>query len=437
MTVPWSTLAVEAVVVVLVPVAAVAVQVRRACARTVQEVITDRGITGSDARRLPALGLSRPTVLALRNAVRNPVRLGLTVLTITACGAVLVGVLSTGRALGHLTDQVGGYWAYDVELGLNRSVPLDEARAVVAENPAVAGVEGWILSQGFRIRPDGTENENVSITAVPIGSASIEPTLVEGRWFDGADDRPVVVNSHLVDEEPDLAVGGPLTLDIEGRRGVWTVVGVATTTLVGPVAYLPVDVLADELGRSGEANLLAVELIPGSDQSEVASRLESDARNAGLPVGSVLTNAEHRSYVDGLFALVVAFLLIIGVVLALVAMIGVAGSMTLSVVEQTREIGVVRTLGASGWAVRWLFLVQGLGIASVGCALGVVASLPVALALRSALGRSLIGASLPYGFSWLGVGLWVVIALAIGAAGATRPARTAARLTVRDTLAYE
>lgn len=437
LTVPWTTIAIEATIVMLVPMAAVIVQVRRACSRTVQDAVTDRGITATGGRRLPSLRLSRPTVLALRNAARNPVRLGLTVVTIAACGAVLVGVLSTGRSLGVLTDEVAGYWAYDVELALNRSVPLARAEAAIVGDPAVERVEGWISTQGFRLRPDGTENENISITSVPTGSSSIRPTLLQGRWFGESDRYPIVINSHLADEEPDLALGDEMMLDVEGRRRAWTVVGVATTTLVGPVAYLPAEVLAGELGRPGETNFLAVELSPGADQAEVAERLESTARRAGLPLGSVLTSAEHRAFVDDLFFLVVTFLLIVGAVLAAVAMIGVAGALTLSVVDQTREIGVVRTLGASGRAVRHLFLVQGLGIAAVGCVVGIAASLPVAWALRTAIGRSLIAAPLPAGFSWSGVGLWVVIALAIGALGATRPARTAARLTVRETLAYE
>jgi putative ABC transport system permease protein len=437
MGIPWTTLAIEAAIAGLLPVVAVLVAVRRTCRSTVREAISDRGITAVGQRRRIRLPFARPTVLAYRNAVRNRPRLALTVLAIAMCGAVLVGVLSTQKALGRLTDQVAGYWDYDVELTLTEPTSSAAATALLGEDRAVASVEGWIETQAFRIRPDGSENENISLTGAPPGSPSLDPTLIDGRWLDAADDHAIVINNHFADEESDLGVGDEVVLDIEGHRRAWNVVGVSTTTLVGPVAYVPVDDLAAEIDEPGQANLLAVQLRPGADATEAAQRLESAARDAGVPVGDVQTNAQLRSVVDDLVALVAVLLLMVGAVLGLVAVVGVAGTMTLSVVEQTREIGVLRTLGASTWAVRRLLLLQGLAIATAGGVLGVIGSIPIALLLRGAIGDSLISATLPAGFSWPGVAIWVAVALIIGALGATRPARVAARLTIRDTLAYE
>jgi hypothetical protein len=62
----------------------------------------------------------------------------------------------------------------------------------------------------------------------------------------------------------------------------------------------------------------------------------------------------------------------------------------------------------------------------------------VAWLLGSAMEATVISpAQLPTSFSWFAVGLWIPAAVAIGALGATQPARIAARLTIRDTLAYE
>ena len=215
------------------------------------------------------------------------------------------------------------------------------------------------------------------------------------------------------------------------------VVGIASSTLVGPVAFVPVDDLTGLLGSPGEANLVAVELEPGTSQGEMAGVLETAARDAGLPVGTVETNGQLKAVLDGLMALVVGPLMVVGAMLALVAVIGVAGVMTLGVMEQTREIGVLRTIGASSRAVTLLLLRQGLVIAAVGGVLGGVASLPVAWLLGRAVSNSLIMTTRPAAFSWPGVGLWVVVAVLIGAIGATRPARVAGRLTISETLAYE
>lgn len=437
MGVPWATLGLIGAITLLLPVVAVVVAVRRATRSTVQETISDRGITAVGLRTGGRLPFARPTVLAIRNAARNPSRLFLTVLTIALCGAVLVGVLSTQRSLGLLTEQVAGYQDYDVEMTLTEPVAADDVAPVLAEDEAVAGVEGWFQTQAFRIRPDGTENENVSIVGAPARSPSLEPTLIEGRWFTGADDHPVVINTHFADEEGDLDIGDEVVLDIEGHRRAWNIVGVSTTSLVGPVAYLPVQALTDAIDLPDQTNLLAVQLHPGTDPVGDADRLEATARASAVPVGEVRTNAEVRSGNEELVALIVALLLVVAVVMTLVAVVGVAGTMTLSVVEQTREIGVLRTLGASSRAVKRLLVLQGLAIAAVGSVVGVALSIPIALLLRTAIEDSLVTAAVPGAFSGLGVAIWIPVALVIGALGATRPARVAARLTIRDTLAYE
>jgi putative ABC transport system permease protein len=437
MGIPWSSILLVVAISIVLPVLAVYVSVRRASRVTVSETITDRGITSTARRRRFRLPVGRPTLLAHRNATRDRTRLGLTVFTIAACGGVLVGVLNTGESLGRLSEQVTGYSAYDLEVALTHSVPLDDAAAALGDDPAVADVEGWLRGQAFRIRPDGTENENISLTAAPVDSPLLRPTLVEGRWYTADDDSAIVINTHLADEEPDLVVGGTIRLDVEGNRRDWHIVGVATTTLVGPVAYLDVDVLAAELGRPGDTNLLALQLVPGTDADAAAERVQTEALSAGLPVGGVQTNAEIRAGVDDLMALVTGTLLVVGGVLGVIAVIGVAGTMALGVMEQTREIGVLRTIGASSRAVRRLFLAQGLALASIGGVLGLVAAIPVTRGLSLAISNGLIASDLPRGFSPMGIVIWLAVALAIGVLGATRPARAAARLTVRDTLAYE
>jgi putative ABC transport system permease protein len=437
LTVPWSTIALQLVIVTVLPVLAVLVTVRRAARLTVQQTIVDRGIAGRAGRRRVSLPLARPTLLAYRNAVRNRSRLVLTVLAIALCGGVVVGVLSTGRSLGRLTDEVAGYWSYDLEVTFTEPVRVDDAGTALSGVEAVDSAEGWYIANGFRIRPDGTENENVSLTAAPVDSPSLRPTLVEGRWLEANDDHTVVINIHLADEEPDLAPGSSVVLDVRGERRTWTVVGIASTTLVGPVGYVSVDDLTDAIDEPGFTNLLAVQLDQDAEPVDSAERVETALRTAGLPVGEVRTNAEVRSFLDDLVTLMVGLLLAVGVILAVVAVVGVAGTMTLSVVEQTREIGVLRSLGASSWAVRRMLVLQGLAIAAMGAVMGVVLSIPVAWLLRRAIGNSLVLSPLPGAFSWFGVAVWLVVAILIGVLGATRPARVAARMTVRDTLAYE
>lgn len=434
---PFAVIGLQVAIATLLPLGAVVFAVRRTARTTVREAITDLGLTGPAPVARVRLPVSRATTLAYRNAIRNRVRVGLTVLTVALSGAVLVGVISTGSGLGRLGDQVAGYSSYDVGLTLSEPVLAEEAVTVVGTDSSVATVEGWVRSQGFRVRADDTDSDTIDLIGVPPTSPSLHPTLLEGRWLEAGDDHPIVINTHLADAEGDLDVGDTLDLEVHGQRHQWQVVGIATTTLVGPVAYTPADALATVMGDPDHTNLLAVQLTEGTNQTQAADRLGDLARQAGLPVAQVQTHEEIRAATDGLFDIAVALLLLVGAVLAVVAIIGVAGTITLAVVEQTREIGVLRTLGATTWAIRKLLLVQGIAIAAIGGLVGAALAVPVVVLLGSAIQRTLISAEFPTTFSWLGVGVWMGVALAIGALGATQPARIASRLTVHDTLAYE
>ncbi len=435
--IPVGVILLEVAIATVLPIVAVLLTIRRASRTTVREAITDLGLTGTAQVRTGTSRFARPTVLAFRNAAQNRLRLGLTVLTVSLCGAVLVGVISTGSGLGNLGDQVAGYSDYDIELALIDPAPAGNAEAILAADEEVAFVEGWLNKQALRIRPDGSEGTNIDLTGIRADSTAVSPTLLEGRWFDSDDPSGVVINADLADAEPDLDIGGSMVLDVGGRRQEWHVVGIATTTTVGPVAYMRVDDLAAASGEPELTNLLTVQLTAGAEPAAAAERLGSLARDAGLVVGQVQTHAEIRETVDSLFAIVVALLLLVGAILAVVAVIGVAGTMTLNVVEQTREIGVLRTLGATTWSVRRLLLLQGFALAGAGAVIGVALSVPVSLSLNAAIRNTLISSPMPLTFSWFGVGVWIAVAITIGALGATHPSRVASRLTIRDTLAYE
>lgn len=433
---PVATILMQVATATLLPVAAAILTVRRAAHTTVREAITDHGLTGGARSRRVPLPFSRPTLLAIRNAARNRARLGLTVLTVALCGAVLVGVINTGSGLGAISEQVAGYSDYDIEISLNELVPRHQA-AVLEDDGAVASVEGWLRRQGRRSHDNAAMGDNIDLVGVPAPSASISPTLRTGRWLKAGDDHAIVINTHVANTEPDLDVGDDILLEIEGHQQQWRIVGISSTTLVGPVAYVAADDLTATLGVPGETNLLAIQLAADAEPANAAERLADLARDIGLPVAQAQTHDEIRASFESMFDIATALLLAVGAILAVVAVIGVAGTMTIGVVEQTREIGVLRTLGATTRAVRRLLLLQGVAIAAAGGLLGVLLAVPVSVVLGGAIETTLINDEFPTGFSWVGIAIWIVVALGIGALGATHPSRVAARLTIRDTLTYE
>ena len=132
-----------------------------------------------------------------------------------------------------------------------------------------------------------------------------------------------------------------------------------------------------------------------------------------------------------------AFLLIMALLTAVVGSIGLTGTMSMNVLERTREIGIIRAIGASDRAVINLVMAEGMLIGLMSWVLGTALSFPITSLMSNAIIQALFGASAKFTFTPAGVILWLVIVLVLSVLASVLPARSAANLTIREVLAYE
>jgi putative ABC transport system permease protein len=111
--------------------------------------------------------------------------------------------------------------------------------------------------------------------------------------------------------------------------------------------------------------------------------------------------------------------------------------MSINVMERTREIGVMRAVGASDGAVMRIVLVEGIFVGMISWILGALMAYPIGKLLSDAVGIAFMEAPLTYSFSTNGAIAWLFTVLVIAALASLIPAWNASRLSVRETLAYE
>jgi putative ABC transport system permease protein len=111
--------------------------------------------------------------------------------------------------------------------------------------------------------------------------------------------------------------------------------------------------------------------------------------------------------------------------------------MSINVLERTREIGVMRAIGASNADIQAIVIVEGLVIGMISWIASIVLSIPLTVALTTGVGLAILTAPMPPVYGLTGILVWLVSILLIGAAASALPAYRASSLTVRDTLAYE
>ena len=147
--------------------------------------------------------------------------------------------------------------------------------------------------------------------------------------------------------------------------------------------------------------------------------------------------SEDRVIFGERFNIVTVILLVMAILLATVGSLGLMGTMSINVLERRREIGVLRAIGASDGAVIRIFVAEAVVISVIAWAGAIVLAQPMSRVMSYMVGMNFAKLPLDYVFDLRALPLWLTIAITVAILSSMLPARAAARLSVRETLAYE
>lgn len=382
----------------------------------------------------------RPFVISLRNTFRRKRRLALTLFTLTMGGAIFIAVFNVRVTLHDYIGQIGKYFVADVSLDFDEPYRLREVEQRAMDIEGVQRVEGWQFLSGELLDENGDVLENINIFGPPADSQLIEPILVSGRWIRVEDIRKLAVSEGTLQYFPNLGPGDSIHLRIEGRDELWEVVGIFKfVDREGVLAYAPYQYVSrmNNLANRSYSFRLVTERHDRPYQDAKAEQLDQHFRDLGFRVRvAEAGRASLDTAVESLDILVV-FLLIMAVLTAIVGSMGLAGTMGMNVLERTREIGIMRAIGADDRAVMRTVIAEGVFIGMISFALAIVLSLPFTYLLSTIVSLAVFESPIEVVFTYLGYAIWLALVLALSAVASILPARNAARLTIREVLAYE
>ncbi len=451
--VPPDVLLIEIAAGLLVPVMASLWPIVSGTRVTVREAITSTGIdqgsgNAHESTRPPHASLiswlPRPLVLSLRNTFRRKGRLTLTLGTLILATAIFISVFSVRSSLLQTLEDSLRYWSYDIEVILASPQAEEKALNEMRQIPGVIYTEAWSADTARRVRPDKEESRAFAVNAVPSESPLIRPVMMQGSWISSDDENGIVINGDVLADEPDLHVGDTATLKIGVRKFNWRIAGIAQSTLTGQVrnprvVYIDQEAYRRALGIGRQVRTLVVvtEQHDGVYQAAVAKDIEENFRRAQMRVDTFETITDRRGQIEFQFNLLITFLIIMAALLAVVGGLGLTGTMSINVLERTREIGVMRAIGASDRSIRQIVIVEGILIGLISWVAGTALAWPISKALSDAVGEAFLRRALKFEFALDGVLLWLAVIVVIATIASVLPAWRASRLTVREVLAYE
>jgi putative ABC transport system permease protein len=388
-------------------------------------------------------GISRPFLLSLRNTIRRPGRLFLTLFTLTLGGAIFIATFNVQNSLTNYIARIGHYFLADVTIDLTENADSIKTEGIIMAVPGVKHVEGWASTGAILMKADDTPGESVGLLAPPAQSQLVDPVILEGRWLQPNDQAMIVVNERFRETYPSLLVGDPITMKIAGMNRTLTVIGFFQMAgkSGGFLAYTTSEYLSMITYQQNRARSFHVigsqPNMSLAEQEALGQSIEARLQSYGYHISEVQAGRSLTATTASGLNILTSFLLIMATLIAIVGSIGLAGTMSLNVLERTREIGIIRAIGASDRSVMQLVIQEGLTIGVISWVLGLALSFPVSALMANAIIFSLFGATAEFSFTFIGVLLWLVVVIVLSVAASVGPARNATRLTIREVLAYE
>ena len=372
----WPIVLISALVGLLGPPLAALSAIRRAVRVPLRDALeaTGSAVGGQDAgdrllRRVRFL--PRPAQIGLRNAGRRRRRSLSTSLVIALAVGTLLAVLGLAAAVASTSR---GSWAdhgEDVKIDAVGGRLLDaRAARLIRATPGVAAVEPMFVT-------DVTlAGQDAKIWAVQQATI-FHYRLAAGRWYTPAEEQ---TRAHVAVVESDIALATGIRLG--DRISVQTASGPASFRVIGISAnqqedgtalFAPLTTMHAVLtSMPADANDYWVQTTSHDHAfiDRTTTRIEDTLTAHGYDVNSEIVYVRLANEIASHRTLTTT-LAVVGLLVVAISMAGLANALTMSVLERTREIGILRSIGARARDIRRIFAAETLTLAAAGWLIGV------------------------------------------------------------------
>ena len=417
---------------------------------TVRDALSAYGVraTGGSAsplrRRLSGLSWpSQTTWLGLRSLFRKGWRVTLVLFTLTVAGMSFLIIQTATTSVNNSVSSTYARVSADLEVD-TENASFQQLRTQLGALPNVQRVERYRLIGG------NTVWGRISIWGFDSDTQLYHYQLTSGRWLRAGDSNVVLLSDALA-QRSGLSIGGVITVtNAQGQPANWTIIGTVKQSSdsfgeVGAVVLpektvaqfqgTPANVLNDEVSRI----LLQVRDHSQQSEDQLTNRIGALAMSSNANKSSGIVNVlriqdeitRHQRSWYGVYGLLYGVALIIGVT----GILALANELATSVLERQREIGVLRSIGASSFRIAQVFWVQGLALGSLAWCIGALLGIPLAYAFLQLFSRLVLPAD--FVASPLAFVVMLVAILVIATLASIAPALRASRLRIATMLRYE
>ncbi|MEO7990394.1 MAG: FtsX-like permease family protein [Chryseolinea sp.] len=437
---------------IIIPLIAAAFPVIRGSRISVRDALDNHGVNqlnmnkDSWAVKFSQLDFFSETFrLSIRNVFRQRSRLTMTLGLLAAGGAMFMTALNVSEAWNNNLKQIYSQRFYDLEIKLNNSIDADSILEKIKDISGVRVAEGWDYSPTSVSKENSVEvtstypdkgHGSFAMLALPVPTQLLKPNVVEGQWLNNPLANDVVLNQS---SRGLLKIGDQILLSIDGKPSRWNVIGFTEDVGAHATAYVSLNVFSNLTNTSGKVKMLRVSYTDRSKDNAVKKNSEIEAllEKENISVNTTIPVWLLQSAIAAHMKVLINSLMTMAILMGLVGTLGLMSTMSINILERTREIGVMRAIGATPKKIRNLIVWEGLLIGGLSIFIAVVLSLILSTYMGRLIGNMAFRTPLSLTISILALGIWVLIIVAGSYIATLYPARRANKITTREALAYE
>ncbi len=396
-------------------------------------------------------------ILALKNLRKRKLRSWLTILGIIISVATIFSLVSLSLGLENAVKEQFKLFGSDKIFiepegqfgspGSGGAVVLsDKDLNVVKKVPGVKEAIGWVGAPAKIEYKDevkfltviGTDTKGIDLF-VEVGAYKID----EGRFLE-EDDKEIMVGSYYKTNKifkNHISEGDEIKINEKELeiKGILKPIGnPGDDSLI----YMPLDEFKKLFNTGNRIDIIVVQIEEGEEIKEVADSLDRKLQNfrnvdEDTKDFTITTPEEILEIFGNVLAIITGFLISVAAISLIVGAIGITNTMYTSVLERTKEIGIMKAVGAKNYDILMIFLIESGLLGLIGGIIGIILGFGISKSIEvfsaQNLGTNLLQASAPF---YLILGC-LAFAFLTGAISGTLPALRASRIKVVDALRYE
>ena len=369
--------------------------------------------------------------MASRNIFREKTRFMLIVLILSLGGSIFITAINIKTSSDVSVNQNFEKQPFDIFMNFTEQYEFSSVSKTLLDLPEVDSIEPFNQEKAFVVYKDKSESNSVVLRSILNQPKLQDFELAAGKWFDESSNNQIIINTMLKSNLNQLDVGQTITLRIGKDLKNFEIVGVVKEGFVVPTFYT-------KLTDPSQVNSMLVDIKEGSPIGFLtSSRIESKLEKENIFVSFFYTKNFYEKLVVEHLVIIVVMLLFMTLLTILVGGLGLMTTMSINILERTRELGTLQALGMNRKALYQLILYEGVIIGILSWFASILISLPMSYYLGNQFYNIFFEQDIVFSVSYEGMFVWLILISIFTLIASLIPAKNLTRMNLHEALSYE